>query len=583
MDARGDLFLNDMINNRIRRVDAETGTITTLAGNGVAGYGGDGGPAVSASLNWPQGVAVDDQGNLFIGDEKNHRVRRVDATTGVITTVAGNGQSGFRGEGQVATSASLHPVGLAVDRHGDLFIADAGNHRILRVDSKSGILASVAGGGSGGDNGPATEATLAAPTGVATDGSGNVFIAEMESQRIRRVDAATGVITTVAGNGTEGFSGDGGPATDAGFGQTVAVAVDAQGNLFIADPLEGRIRRVDAETGVVTTVAGGGKDGDGGLAVSARLHVPQGVAVGAQGNVFITDGAGDRVRRVDRETGVITTVAGGGNDRKNIGDGGPATSATLVRPWRVAADSSGNLLIAEVWGGRIRRVDGTTGIITTVSKNLHSPSDVAVDAQGNVFVSLSGNMNASPSQGNRVLRVDAVTGTTTTVAGDGSYGFGGDGGPATSANFSSPQGIAVDARGRLLIADSANNRVRAVELPPFAALSPAALSFSEQLKGTSSVPQSITLTNTGLVQLNISSVTFEGTDARDYSRTSTCSGSLKPGAKCVIKVTFTPAQMGPSTASVVIADDAMGSPQKVSLSGTSTRSAASLSVDYSRR
>jgi trimeric autotransporter adhesin len=579
VDAHGNLFLSDMVNNRIRRVDAETGIITTVAGNGSSGDVVDGGPATSASLNWPRGLAVDESGNILFADTNNNRLRRVDAKTGIITTVAGNGRSGFGGEGESATSASISPSAVAVDRDGNLFIADAGNHRILRVDGKSGTLNTLAGGGNGGDNGPATEAILAGPSGVATDNSGNVFIAEEVSGRIRRIDATSSVITTVAGNGTETFSGDGGPATAAGLGQASAVAVDAQGDLFIADPMDGRIRRVDAQTGVITTVAGGGRGGDGVLAVDAQIGITQGVAVDAQGNIFIPECLGNRVRRVDHETGIITTVAGGRADRKNIGDGGPATSASLIRPWRVAVDSSGNLFIADVWGGRIRRVDAKTGIITTVSKDLYSPQDVAVDAQGNVFIALGWNNFVSRGTYNRILRVDAVTWTTTTVAGDGTHGFSGDGGPATSASLGGPQGIAVDPGGRLLIADTGNNRVRAVDLPPFAALSAMAVSFPNQRQGTASAPEAVTLTNTGPVPLNISGVAFEGADAGDYAQAATCSGSLKPGAHCEIKVTFTPAEAGLSRASLVITDDATDSPQKVSLSGTGA--AANLSAGSS--
>ncbi len=583
LDARGDLFLTDMVNNRIRRVDAATGVITTVAGNGAAGYSGDGGPAVSASLNWPYGLALDGQGNIFIGDQLNHRVRRVDATTGIISTVAGNGLLGFQGEGEPATSASFSSSGIALDRHGNLFIADTGDHRILRVDEKSGTLATVAGGGSGGDNGPATEAIVVGPTGIATDTAGNVFIAEYESARIRRVDAASGIISTVAGNGNEGFSGDGGPATDAAFIQTPAVAVDTQGNFFIADPMSGRVRRVDAQTGIVTTVAGGGNGDDGSLAINTRLSPPQGMAVDIHGNLFIVDAGRDRIRRVDSQTGIITTVAGGGSNRNQIGDGGPATGATLVRPWRVAVDPQGNLFIAEVWGGRIRRVDGATGIITTVSKNLHSPQDVAVDAQGNVFVALAHQIYDSRNEGNRILRIDAVTGTTTTVAGDGSYGFGGDDGPAINASLGSPQGIAVDSLGRLLIADTHNNRVRVIDMPPFAALSTTALSFSQQTQGTKSAPQSITLTNTGPVQLNLSGMALEGMNAGDYTQMNTCIGSLRPSAKCVINVIFAPADAGSSSANLAITDDAWGSPQKVSLSGVGTKITAGLNAGSSDR
>ena len=584
VDARGDVFLSDLINDRIRRVDAATGIITTVAGNGVEGYGGDGGPATSASLNWPYGVALDDKGNLFIGDEHNNRVRRIDAATGIITTVAGNGQSAFSGDGGLATSASLRPAGVAVDRDGDLFIADAANNRILRVDGKSGILATLAGGGDGGDHGPATDGILVAPTGIATDQYGNVFIAEPDGKRVRRVEAATGVITTVAGNGTEGLSGDGGPATRASLTQPGVLALDAQGDLFIADSFVGRVRRIDAETGIITNVAGGGRGGDGDLAINARLNPPKGVAVDAQGNLFIADAIANRVRRVAADTGIITTVAGGGGgDRKHTGDGGPATSAFLVRPWRLAVDSRGDLFIADVWGGSVRRVDRATGTITTVSKDLYSPDDVAVDAQGNVFIAEGWNKGVAPSKCNRILRVDAVTGTAATVAGDGNYGFGGDGGPATSASLGSPQGIAVDARGRLLIADTANNRVRAIELPPFAALSPTALSFASQLMGKMSAAQTVTVTNTGLVPLIVSGISIDGTNADDYAQTNSCRSPLKPGANCAINVTFTPTEAGMRTATLAIADNGFGSPPSVVLSGTGAAGTASVNVGSSLR
>jgi len=584
VDARGDVFLNDLINDRIRRVDAVTGIITTVAGNGVEGYGGDGGPATSASLNWPYGVALDDKGNLFIGDGHNNRLRRIDAATGIITTVAGNGQSAFSGDGGLATSTSLGPSGLAVDRQGAIFIADAANHRILRVDAKSGILTTVAGGGDGGDHGPATDAILVAPTRIATDQYGSVFIAEPNGGRVRRVDAATGIITTVAGNGTEGLSGDGGPATSAGFIQPQGLALDAQGDLFIADRFIGRVRRVDAETGIITTIAGGGRGGDGGLAVNAQLRVPYGVAVDAQSNLFIADGIANRVRRVAADTGIITTVAGGGGgDRKHNGDGGPATSAFLVRPSGVAVDSRGDLFIADAWGGSVRRVDRATGTITTVSKDLYSPDDVAVDAQGNVFIAEGWNKGVAPSKCNRILRVDAVTGTATTVVGDGSYGFGGDGGPATSASLGSPQGIAVDERGRLLIADTANNRVRAVELPPFAALSPAALSFASLLMGKMSAAQTVAVTNTGLVTLIISNISIGGTNADDYAQTNSCGNPLKPGESCVIKVTFTPTEAGMRTATLAIADNGFGGSHSVALSGTGAAVTSSVNVGSSVR
>jgi sugar lactone lactonase YvrE len=248
VDASGNLFIADEWNQRIRRVEAATGVITTVAGNGTAGFSGDGGTATSASLARPTGVAVDAAGNLFIADQWNYRIRRVEATTGVITTVAGDGRQGFGGDGGAATSASLNtPTRVAVDGSGNLFIADYGNARIRRVEAASGVITTVAGNGIwgfGGDGGAATSANLYFPYGLAVDGSGNLFIADYGNVRVRRVQAASGVITTVAGDGTRGFSEDGGAATSASLDGPLGVAVDASGNLFIADPGNQRVRRV---------------------------------------------------------------------------------------------------------------------------------------------------------------------------------------------------------------------------------------------------------------------------------------------------------------------------------------------------
>jgi streptogramin lyase len=410
VDSGGNLFIADRDNERVRRVDAATGVITTVAGNGMYGYSGEGGPATSAGLGGPSGVAVDSAGNLFIADQGNQRIRRVDGVTQVITTVVGNGTSCFSGDGRPATDAALcEPWGVTLDSAGNLFIADQVNQRIRRVDAVTGVITTVAGNGTvgyAGDGGPATSAGLAGPSGVTLDSAGNLFIADYGSQRIRRVDAVTGVITTVAGNGylnpysCGGYSGDGVPATSTALNCPRGVAVDSAGNLFIADYGNQRIRRVDAVTGVITTVAGNGipgEAGDGGPATSAELYGPSGVAVDSAGNLFIVDYDG-WVRRVDAATQVITTVAGGGAG----GDGGPANSAQLKYPLGVAVDGTGNVFIAEWFGFRVRRVDAATGVISTVagdgtegfsgdggpstSAQLAGATGVVVDSTGNLFI-----------------------------------------------------------------------------------------------------------------------------------------------------------------------------------------------------
>ena len=219
-----------------------------MAGNGTAGFSGDGGAAPGAPLSSPAGVAVDGRGNVFVADTYNNRIRKVSAATGVITTVAGNGTAGFSGDGGAATDAPLNgPVGIAVDGRGNVFVADRLNSRIRQVSAATGVITTVAGNGTrgfSGDGGAATDAQLNVPSGVAVDGSGNLFTADTNSQRIRKVSAATGVITTLAGNGTAGFSGDGGAATGALLYDPFAVAVDGRGNVFIADTYNNRIRQL---------------------------------------------------------------------------------------------------------------------------------------------------------------------------------------------------------------------------------------------------------------------------------------------------------------------------------------------------
>jgi len=277
--------------------------IATVAGNGVPAYSGDNGPAISAHLNNPSAVAVDSHGDIFIADAANNVIREVNGTTGVITTVAGTGTAGYSGDNGQATSAQLKdPIGVAVDSAGDLFIADAGNYVIREVNGATHVITTVAGNGTagyGGDTGPATNAQLDDPTAVAVDSSGDLYIADAGNYVIREVNGAAHVITTVAGDGTQDNSGDNGPATSAQLNDPTGVAVDTQGNLFIADAGSNVIREVNGATGVITTVAGNGTQGykgDNGPATSAELNGPSGVAVDSAGNLYIAD-AGNNVIR----------------------------------------------------------------------------------------------------------------------------------------------------------------------------------------------------------------------------------------------------------------------------------------------
>jgi sugar lactone lactonase YvrE len=485
LDARGDLFIADPYTHRIRRVEAGTGVVTTVAGTRTPGFSGDGGPATEAQLAYPTGVAVDGRGDLFIADYLNHRIRRVAAGTGVITTAAGTGLRGLRGDSGPATSAELaFPIGVAVDATGNLFIADSGNDQVRRVAGDSGIITTAAGHvlrGFAGDGGPATTARLGSPYAVALDARGNLYIADTFNYRVRKVDAVTGIVTTVAGTGVPGFGGDGGPATSARLNRPVGVALDGAGNLFIADEGNHRVRKVAAETGLITTVAGTGTasfGGDGGPATSAPLFYPGGVAVDATGNLFIADRGNARVRRVFVAVPPgpsITTVAGVGTAGP-AGDGGLARDAQLDLPRAVVPDSGGDLLIVDQGNQSIRRVAAGTGRITTVAgtgafgfggdggpaagAQLGAPLGIALDAAGNVFI--------ADTYNHRIRRLAAGTAQITTVAGSGPTGlrqggFAGDGGPATGARLNSPAGVALDASGNLFVADTGNSRVRRVD------------------------------------------------------------------------------------------------------------------------
>jgi len=517
VDGAGDLYFSQPSSHRVRRVRAD-GAVSRFAGTGTAGFSGDGGAAASAQLFNPQGLKVDRQGNVYIADNQNHRIRKVPAS-GTISTVVGNGTQRFAGDGAAAELASLSgPADVAIDANNNLYISDLLNGRVRMVNA-AGVISTVAGGGGALQNGPALQASLPAPTGlaidsegrliigvnfarqvrrlsqltittiagvpptggagddtpataatllspfgVAVDGAGNVLVSDQVDNRIRKVSPA-GVIATFGGTGLYGWNGDGSPATTAAIGSPRGLSFDTSGNLFLVSGAMSGVRRI-AATGSVSTIAGTGAagfTGDGGVATEARLNIPLGVAVDAAGNTFVADTNNHRIRRVDGATRVITTFAGTGIAGFS-GDNGPAAQAQLFQPRQLTFDSGGNLFIADTGNSRVRRI-GPSGVITTVAGTgvngasgdggpataaQLSAVGVAVDRTGNLFVVGTG----------RIRKVDGATGIISTIAGNGTLGFSGDGGLGTSAMIDGAVSAAVDAQGVVYFTDERNARVR---------------------------------------------------------------------------------------------------------------------------
>ena len=566
-DNAGNIYIGEYGGNRVRKVST-SGIISTIAGNGSAGYSGDGGPAINAALHIPVSISADGANNIYIADQQNNRIRKVNLATGIITTIAGNGSTSFSGDGGLATSAATaHPAGVFADGSGNIFFAEAYSGitcRVRKIAAGTGIISTIAGNSSyaySGDGGAATNASLFAPSAVIVDGSENIYISEYDDSRIRKVDAVTGIITTIAGTGTNGLSGDGGPPINAMLHYPIGLAFNSLGQLYVADNFNHRIRMitmtplctptisiqssssgpctgvtmtftatatnegtsptyqwmkngnsvgsnsatysdnnladgdgiyckltsnascangtvVNSNTititgpGIINTIAGTGVPGfysDNGPATMAALNFPGDLCIDASGNIYVADGANNRIRKINIATGFISTVAGTGTAGFS-GDGGLATNAQLNLPTGVNLDAQGNLYIVDRDNNRIRKVNGSTGIITTiagtgafsfsgdaglaVNASLKHPLHLILDASGNIYF--------TDRENNRVRKIDAATGIITTIAGNGSGPYSGDGGPATSASLYEPTKICFDLSGNLIIADWRNHRIRKV-------------------------------------------------------------------------------------------------------------------------
>jgi len=305
VDSAGNLYIADFDNNRIRKVTKSSGIITTIAGNGLPGFSGDGGAAIEAKLNSPVSVALDRSGNIYIADQSNNRIRKINSKSGKITTIAGNGAYAYSGDGDSAIYASFRtPFGISLDSSGNIYIADNNNNVIRKVTATTGIISTAAGdsiSGYSGDSLKATQAELNLPTGVASDPAGNLYIADWGNNRIRYVSASSGIITTVAGNGLLGYSGDNNLADSAELNYPYGVVLDKFNNIYIIDNVDNVIRQVQRWSGIITTIAGNGTagfSGDGSLAVEAQLNLPSGAAFDAQGNLFIADAGNNCIREV---------------------------------------------------------------------------------------------------------------------------------------------------------------------------------------------------------------------------------------------------------------------------------------------
>jgi len=537
VDKRGNVYIAMRDNNIVSRIDLK-GNMTTYVGNGSSGFSGDGGKAIEARLNVPAGLAFDKSGNLYIADRNNHRIRKVN-TRGIISTVAGTETAGFSGDGAPAIKAQLnHPSGIAFDKKGNLFFSDRSNERIRVIDSKGNISTYAGNGKEGfkGDSGPALQATLDKPFGIAFDRKGNLYIADRGNNRVRRV-SPQGIITTVAGDGGFFFMGDNGPAYRASVAGPTGVVVDDQGVLYIADRNNNRIRAVDAQ-GMITTVSGTGKqdyNGDSEVAHETNLYLPFGVALDPEGKLLVIDRSHYRIRSINLKRGSVETIAGNGN-KMFAGDGGPATGATLSFPHGIAVDNNDNVIVSDKGNYRIRKIS-SDGIIHTVVGNgirgnigdglpamqasVYGATTLKLNNKGEIFiispsgfVSLirkidgkgimrkfldtvtprylesiakskykgkvqtgelatittfsdfafdqKGNMFISDRLNHQIRKID-FKGNITTIAGTGESGYYGDGGPASEAAFRDPSALATDKEGNLYIADGANNLIRKID------------------------------------------------------------------------------------------------------------------------
>lgn len=576
-DNSGNVYIADTLGYRIREVTAADGNIRTIAGTGTNGFSGDGGPATAAKIGQVYGALMVDSAGATVtfGESNNERIRQF-ATGGIIGTVAGKGSGGFCGDGGPAMQACFNqPQGLAAGAGGAIYLCDRYNNRV-RSFMPGGNIGTAAGNGKDTIPTPVSGipprgVVLNDPWGIWQDPSGNVYVSDTTNCMVRVWVRASNVVNIFAGTGVCGAAaGDGGPATSAQMNQTYGIAGDTAGNVYIADTLNHVIRKVDP-AGTITTFAGQpglpGFSGDGGAPASAKLRNPYGVYVDAQNNVYISDTNNHAIRKV--AGGVITTVAGIGGSAGSVGDGTPAVTSKLNAPNGVSKDAAGNLYIADTNNCRIRAVNPTTGIINTVAgtgscgftgdgpatqEGINRPNAVLADANGNLFIVDTNN--------ERVRWVDP-SGNMTTIAGNGTAGYTGDGAQAFLGEMYFPGGIAADAAGNLLVTDQNNLRVRGISAFPALNTSASSLGFGLITLGSASTPQNVTLSAVGPV--TIGSLTTSG----DFGEYDNCGTGLANGKTCKVFVTFKPKGAGPRSGSLTVQHNGYFNPSTaIALSGT---------------
>ena len=462
VDAKGNLYISDRSNNRIRKVNFD-GVITTIAGLGKPGYGGDFGPAERALLKYPFGISFDSKENLYIADRGNNRVRKIDKR-GIITTIAGDGTHSFGGDYGPANYSSLaFPTDVVIDSLGVIYIADRNNNRVRKID-QLGVITTLMGLNQtefNGDNEIAAETTLHLPFALAFNGEDRLLVVDRNHFRVREVKLQNSQVETIAGNGKFLFRGDGGPGGGATLEAPSGIAVDRKGNVLFADRLHQRIRKVGSD-GIIETYIGNGKqgsEGNGGPGIEATLHLPEVLISDQEDNLYLTQRTGNAwiIRKINPE-GIITHFAGNGM-QGNAGDGGPAIKASFHTISDIAVDIAGNIYVADSINRNIRKIN-EQGIISTVAEDsleklgteVH-PNGIVVDKAGNIFFSDSGS--------SKVYKID-TRGNITLIAGTGDFDDHGDGGLALEAGLRSPGGLAIGPDGFLYIVEQTTHQIRVI-------------------------------------------------------------------------------------------------------------------------